>query len=68
MIIDSSPSLALSRVVFVVFFILNLMLWGAGSSGAIPFTTLLAFLCLWFGISLPLTFFGSFLEFRKLVR
>ena len=29
-------------VVFVVFFTLNLLLWGAGSSGAIPFTTLLA--------------------------
>ena len=55
------------RVVFVVFFMLNLLLWGAGSSAAIPFTTLLALLCLWFGISLPLTFFGSFLGFRKLV-
>ena len=53
------------RLVFVVFFILNLFLWGAGSSAAIPFTTLLALLCLWFGISLPLTFFGAFLGFRR---
>lgn len=52
-------------LVFVVFFILNLFLWGAGSSAAIPFTTLLALLCLWFGISLPLTFFGAFLGFRR---
>jgi transmembrane 9 superfamily protein 2/4 len=50
---------------FSVFFTLNLFLWGAGSSAAIPFTTLLALLCLWFGISLPLTFFGAFLGFRK---
>ena len=48
-------------IVFGVFLVLNLFLWGAGSSAAIPFTTLLALLCLWFGISLPLTFFGSFL-------
>lgn len=54
-----------SGVVFVIFFILNLFLWGANSSAAIPFTTLLALLCLWFGISLPLTFVGSFLGFRK---
>lgn len=54
-------------ITFGVFFILNLFLWGAGSSAAIPFTTLLALLCLWFGVSLPLTFFGSFLGFRKAV-
>lgn len=54
-------------IVFVIFFILNLFLWGANSSAAIPFTTLLALLCLWFGISLPLTFIGSFLGFRRVV-
>ncbi|KAL5476329.1 hypothetical protein EMCRGX_G026258 [Ephydatia muelleri] len=52
-------------VLFGVFFFLNLLMWGAKSSAAIPFTTLLALLCLWFGISLPLTFIGSFLGFRK---
>ena len=61
------PLLILHRTCFIVFFILNLFLWGAGSSAAIPFTTLLALLCLWFGISLPLTFFGAFLGFRKSV-
>lgn len=55
------------RACFAVFFILNLFLWGAGSSAAIPFTTLLALLSLWLGISLPLTFFGAFLGFRKAV-
>ena len=52
-------------IVFAIFFFLNLLLWGRGSSAAIPFTTLLALLCLWFGISLPLTFFGAFLGFRR---
>ena len=52
-------------LVFVVVFVLNLFLWRAGSSAAIPFTTLLVLLCLWFGIAPPLTFFGSFLGFRR---
>ena len=46
-------------VAFGVFFVLDLFLWGAGSSAAIPFTTLLALLCLWFAVSVPLTFLGS---------
>ncbi|KAF4523248.1 hypothetical protein B566_EDAN006871 [Ephemera danica] len=36
-------------VVFCLFFVLNLVLWGEGSSAAVPFTTLLALLALWFG-------------------
>ncbi len=54
-------------IVFGVFFVLNLFLWGAGSSAAIPFTTLLALLFLYFGISVPLIFIGSFLGFRRTV-
>lgn len=54
-------------IVFGVFFVLNLFLWGAGSSAAIPFTTLLALLFLYFGISVPLIFVGSFLGFRRTV-
>jgi transmembrane 9 superfamily protein 2/4 len=38
-----------------------------GSSAAIPFTTILALLGLWLGISLPLTLLGSFFGFRKKV-
>lgn len=46
---------------------MNLMLWAKGSSGATPFTTLLALLSLWFGISLPLTFVGAYFGFKKRV-
>lgn len=52
-------------VVFGLFFIMNLMLWYKGSSAAIPFTTLLALLSLWFLVSVPLTFVGSFFGYRK---
>ncbi|XP_012938444.1 transmembrane 9 superfamily member 2 [Aplysia californica] len=52
-------------LVFGIFFLLNLVLWAKQSSGAIPFTTLLALLALWFGISVPLTFIGAYFGFRK---
>lgn len=52
-------------IVFAIFFLLNLVLWAKGSSGAIPFTTLIALLALWFGISVPLTFVGAYFGFKK---
>ncbi|XP_064624423.1 transmembrane 9 superfamily member 4-like isoform X2 [Lineus longissimus] len=44
---------------------LNFFIWGKHSSGAVPFTTMLALLCMWFGISLPLVFLGYFFGYRK---
>jgi len=58
-------SLMFPGVVFLVFFILNFFVWGKGSSGAVPFGTLFALLFLWFGISVPLCFIGSYFGFRK---
>lgn len=52
-------------LMFGIFFLLNLVLWGEGSSAAVPFTTLLALLSMWFGISVPLTFLGAYLGFKK---
>jgi len=52
-------------IVFAHFFVLNLVLWYYGSSGAIPFFTLVALLALWFGVSVPLTFVGAYFGFRK---
>ncbi len=46
--------------IFAIFFVLNLIIWGEKSSGAVPFGTLFALLCMWFGISVPLTFVGSY--------
>jgi len=50
---------------FGIFFVLNLFIWGQRSSGAVPFPTLFAVLCLWFGISVPLVFLGAYFGFRK---
>uniref|UniRef100_A0A8C2C982 Transmembrane 9 superfamily member n=1 Tax=Cyprinus carpio TaxID=7962 RepID=A0A8C2C982_CYPCA len=52
-------------IVFVDFFLMNLILWVEGSSAAIPFGTLVAILALWFGISVPLTFVGAYFGFKK---
>jgi transmembrane 9 superfamily member 2/4 len=49
---------------FGVFFILNLVLWSKASSQAVPFGTLFALLVLWFGISVPLVFLGSYFGFK----
>lgn len=55
-------------VVFCLFFVMNLVLWAKESSAAIPFSTLLALLVLWFCVSVPLTFVGALFGFRKRVR
>ncbi|XP_050438800.1 transmembrane 9 superfamily member 2 [Adelges cooleyi] len=52
-------------IVFCLFFIMNLVLWAKESSAAIPFSTLLALLVLWFFVSVPLTFLGALFGFRK---
>lgn len=44
---------------------MNLVLWYKGSSAAVPFLTLVELLALWFLVSVPLTFVGAFLGFRK---
>mmetsp|Transcript_5578 Transcript_5578/g.9755 ORF Transcript_5578/g.9755 Transcript_5578/m.9755 type:complete len:343 (+) Transcript_5578:1-1029(+) len=51
--------------VFSVFFVVNLFVWHAGSSGAVKFSTMFALLVLWFGISLPLCALGSFAGFKR---
>lgn len=50
---------------FAVFFILNLFIWGEESSGAVPFTTLIALLVLWFGVSVPLVYLGANIAVKK---
>lgn len=54
-------------IVFATFFLLNLFIWIQGSSGAVPFTTMLVILGIWFIISLPLSFAGSWIGFKHAV-
>jgi len=50
---------------FAIFFVLNLLIWGEESSGAVPFPTMFAILVMWFGISVPLVYLGAYFGFRK---
>jgi transmembrane 9 superfamily protein 2/4 len=52
-------------VTFGIFFLLNLILWGQGSSGAIPFHEILVLLAFWFGISVPLVYIGSMIAQKR---
>ncbi|KAE8687482.1 Transmembrane 9 superfamily member 8 [Hibiscus syriacus] len=52
-------------IVFAIFFVLNALIWGQKSSGAVPFGTMFVLVLLWFGISVPLVFVGGYIGFRK---
>ena len=52
-------------VVGLVGLLLNFFIWGKKSSGAVPFSTMLALLSMWFGIELPLVFLGYYFGYRK---
>lgn len=59
-----ATALLIPGIVFSSFFTINLALWILGSSGAVPFLTLLYIAFLWFGITLPLTFVGSYFGYK----
>ncbi|KAK2463253.1 hypothetical protein APHAL10511_004908 [Amanita phalloides] len=50
----------LPTIIFAVVFCLNFFLLIAGSSGAVPFGTMLLIVLLWFGISAPLSAIGAY--------
>ncbi|KAI5308139.1 hypothetical protein KEM55_006466, partial [Ascosphaera atra] len=52
-------------IAFTTFFVLNFFVWIKGSSGAVPFLTMLIVVGIWFVISVPLSFVGSWFGFRK---
>jgi transmembrane 9 superfamily protein 2/4 len=51
-------------IVLGIFFVLNFFIWGQRSSGAVPFGTMFAVLCIWFLISFPLVWVGVWLGYR----
>ncbi len=60
-----ATSLFFPGIVFSTGFILNFFVWGKESSGAVPFTTMLALLCIWILVSVPFVIAGAFFGFRK---
>jgi transmembrane 9 superfamily protein 2/4 len=55
----------LPGTIFAVFFLVNLFVWSQGSAAAVPFTTMLALMALWFCVAVPLVFLGAVLGYRK---
>lgn len=55
----------LPTAIFCIFFVLNIVLGMEKSSGYVHFAILLGILALWFGVSIPLALFGSYLGFKK---
>eukprot|EP00667_Euglena_gracilis_P004747 EG_transcript_4771 len=51
--------------IFIVFFVMDLLLWSKGASNAVPFTTLLALFGLWFCVSVPLVFVGAIFGYKR---
>ncbi|KAK9130499.1 hypothetical protein Sjap_010986 [Stephania japonica] len=47
-------------IAFTILTLLNFLLWGSHSTGAIPFTLFVVLLLLWFCISVPLTLVGGY--------
>jgi len=58
-------SVCFPGIAFGVFFILNAMVWGEASSGAVPFGTLVALLVLWFGMNVPLVYIGAYISSKR---
>ena len=61
-------ALWLPGLFFGIFMLLDLWIWHEGSVGAVPIGTLLLIIAFWFGISVPLVFFGAFLGYKSKVR
>lgn len=50
---------------FLLFIIMNIVALSQGSSDAVPPTTMIVLLVLWFGISTPLVFFGAYFGYKQ---
>lgn len=53
-------------VFFISFLVLNCLVWIQGYSAAVPLSTVMELLGMWFGISLPLVMIGAYTGSRKL--
>jgi transmembrane 9 superfamily member 2/4 len=55
----------LPGVAFGLFLIMNIVALAKKSTDAVPFTTILILIVMWFGISTPLVFFGAYVGFKQ---
>eukprot|EP00124_Ichthyophonus_hoferi_P004002 Ihof_evm3s394 gene=Ihof_evmTU3s394 len=58
-------ALLVPGTLFGIFIILNTVLWAEGSATHVSFLPMLSLMAMWFFVSLPLTFFGAYLAYKK---
>lgn len=58
-------ALGFPGVAFTLFFMMDILAVTQGSTDAVPFTTMIVLLVLWFGISTPLVFFGAYFGYKQ---
>uniref|UniRef100_A0A6S9B8Q5 Transmembrane 9 superfamily member n=2 Tax=Ditylum brightwellii TaxID=49249 RepID=A0A6S9B8Q5_9STRA len=58
-------ALGFPGICFTLFCLMNVMALTQQSSDAVPFTTMVILILLWFGISTPLVFFGAYFGFKQ---
>lgn len=60
-----TTALGFPGLAFLLFFIMDVTAMVEGSTDAVPFTTMLILVVLWFGISIPLVFLGAYFGFKQ---
>ena len=58
-------ALSFPGMFFAFFIFMNIIALAHRSTDAVPFTTILILIVLWFGISTPLVFFGAFFGYKQ---
>uniref|UniRef100_A0A7S1VVU3 Transmembrane 9 superfamily member n=1 Tax=Grammatophora oceanica TaxID=210454 RepID=A0A7S1VVU3_9STRA len=58
-------ALGFPGIAFLMFFTLDVLAISQKSTDAVPFTTMIVLLVLWFGISTPLVFFGAYFGYKQ---
>jgi len=58
-------ALGFPGIAFGFFFFMDIVAFANGSTDAVPFTTMVVLLVLWFGISTPLVFFGAYFGYKQ---
>eukprot|EP00980_Cylindrotheca_fusiformis_P015820 scaffold4634_cov122-Cylindrotheca_fusiformis.AAC.1 len=58
-------ALGFPGICFTMFFIMDIMAWWCESTDAVPFSTILVLLLMWFGVSTPLVFLGAYYGYKQ---
>jgi transmembrane 9 superfamily protein 2/4 len=61
----AAAAFGLPGLAFGIFFIMNIVALVQRSTDAVPFTTMLVLVILWFGISTPLVFLGAYFGYKQ---